>query len=71
MRAAQQPIDVIAEAKKLDLPHGHYLVFGSGILTALGIRVLSGGCVRRSPRERCARAPDCPFEAGCRHARLP
>jgi hypothetical protein len=38
MRGRQQPIDVIAEAKKLALPHGHYLVFGSGILTALGIR---------------------------------
>lgn len=36
--AQQQPIDVIAEAKKLTLPHGRYLVFGSGILSALGIR---------------------------------
>jgi hypothetical protein len=36
--AQQQPIDVIAEAKKLTLPHGRYLVFGSGILAALGIR---------------------------------
>ncbi|MFA5854582.1 MAG: hypothetical protein WC866_05920 [Patescibacteria group bacterium] len=46
----RKPLDVFEELKKLDLPSGEYIVLGSGILGALGIRDINDVDLLVSPQ---------------------